>query len=188
MISRPLFTGTFFGHASHLQYARVLNWDFVLTLRLKFALANTQDSVKSNWLLYSGQKGEGYRGSDYIALGIEENFLKLQFDLGTGAAILRSPEPLNLSLPYHSVQLGRHKQEGWIQVDNQVNVSANTQGHLIGLNTYRDLFIGGLNEGEDAFLPDNLSFQNGFQGCIYDVEVKASQYDEFSLLGADLVM
>ncbi|KAJ8020449.1 Protein eyes shut-like [Holothuria leucospilota] len=182
-ISRPLFSGTNLGYSSHLQYARVLNWDFVMTLKLKFALANSNSAVKSNWLLFSGQKGEGYRGSDYLALGIEDGYLKLLFDLGTGAAVLRSPEPLNLSLAFHDLLLGRHEKEGWLKVDDQVNVSATTQGHLIGLNTYRDLFIGGVHPGEQLYLPDNLSFKNGFEGCVYDLEVKAGQYGGFSKVG-----
>ncbi|XP_072042477.1 protein eyes shut homolog isoform X1 [Amphiura filiformis] len=176
-IPKPLYSGIQYGYMSYIRYARVLNWDFMLHLRLKFTLENVNHAITNNLLLYSGQRGS--HGDDYLAVGIENGYLVYTFDLGSGAALLRSPERLNLSRTVHTLDLGRHRKDGWMKVDNQANVSATTQGELIGLNTYRDLFIGGYDIYEINFLPNELDYQDGFMGCIYDVEIKAGTPADF---------
>ena len=58
------------------------------------------------------------------------------------------------------------------QVDDQANVSATTQGQLIGLNAYRDLFVGGYDIYEINFLPDDVDYTDGFRG-LYAFSLKS---------------
>ena len=58
----------------------------------------------------------GAYGDDYLAVGVEDGYLVYTFDLGSGAALLRSPEKLNLSKAFHTLDLGRYRKEGWMKV------------------------------------------------------------------------
>ena len=56
-ITRPSFSGSVSGYMPYVRYARVLNWDFLLTLRLKFTVDDDQSAIRSNLMLFSGQRG-----------------------------------------------------------------------------------------------------------------------------------
>ncbi|XP_071493021.1 uncharacterized protein [Diadema antillarum] len=178
-ITRPSFGGTVAGYMSFVRYARVLNWDFLLTLRLKFTLDADPSATRSNLMLFSGQRGEGSDGDDYLAVGIQDGYVWFHFDVGSGEGVLRTPQPIDLGLPFHTLQIGRHRRDGWMKLDSQVNISAVTQGALIGLNTYRDLYVGGHDTTEIHFLPDVVDYDDSFKGCIYDLEINSGLYGSF---------
>ncbi|KAL4229011.1 hypothetical protein ACF0H5_012049 [Mactra antiquata] len=82
-----------------------------------------------------------------------------------------SSDVIDTSLPQHHVRLGRTKQYGWLQVDNQRNITGRSPGLLTDLNTNSKLYIG------DIDLPlissnDNF-FVNGFIGCVFNLEIKS---------------
>ncbi len=60
--------------------------------------------------------------------------------------------------------IGRDRKEGWLQLDNQRNVSGQTVGGLVGLNVMSELYVGGYQEYNMAGLPGELTFTNSFQG------------------------
>lgn len=179
IITRPSFGGSVSGYMPYIRYARVLNWDFLLTLRLKFSVDMDQSATRSNLMLFSGQRGEGGNGDDFLSVGIQDGYLWFHFDVGSGEAVLRSPQPIDQSLPFHILQLGRYRRDGWMQLDNQVNVSATTQGPLIGLNTYRDLYVGGHDSTQFHLLPEMVDYDESFKGCIYDLEINSGLFGSF---------
>ncbi|XP_035660167.1 protein eyes shut homolog [Branchiostoma floridae] len=185
-ITRPSFTGEHFGYSSYVAYPQVLGLNFFFEVRFSFALANNDSALTSSLMLYTGQANQvpGW-GDDYLALGIENGHVVLTFDLGSGPAYIRSSSPLDLTLPYHTVTLGRESKVGWLSVDSAANVTGESQGDLIGLNLAQgeQLFLGGYDMFQLALMPNTVNFTSGFQGCIYDMEVRTRPSDVWQTVG-----
>ncbi|XP_070534046.1 protein eyes shut homolog [Ptychodera flava] len=183
-VTRPHFSGLQFGYSSFLAYQRDLNLDFLTHMKLKFTLDDTTMSLRSGLMVYSGQRGEGPGfGSDYVALGVQNGYLVWIVDLGSGPAYVWSRTRIDTRLTTHAVEMGHDKQVAWLKLDDQVNVTGRTQGRLVGLNSFSDIFVGGFDVYQLSLLPNNVNFTNGFQGCIFDVEIKAGKFSEFAAPG-----
>ncbi|XP_044531293.1 protein eyes shut homolog [Gracilinanus agilis] len=125
---------------------------------------------------------DGLNGDDFLAVGLRNGCLVYSYNLGSGTANLHS-DPLNLSLGVHVVHLGRSFQTGWLKVDDQKNKSITSPGRLVGLNVFSQFYVGGYNEYTPELLPNESEFQNGFQGCIFDVQVRTRKDYHFRSLG-----
>ncbi|CAH1248216.1 EYS [Branchiostoma lanceolatum] len=185
-VTRPAFTGVHYGYSSYIAYPQVFGLNFFFEVRFSFALANNDSALTSSLMLYTGQANQvpGW-GDDYLALGIENGHVVFTFDLGSDPAYIRSSTPLDLTLPYHTVTLGRESKVGWLSVDNAANVTGEAQGELIGLNLAQgeQVFVGGYDMFQLALMPNTVNFTSGFQGCIYDMEVRTRESDPWQTLG-----
>ncbi|XP_039768240.1 protein eyes shut homolog [Ornithorhynchus anatinus] len=72
---------------------------------------------------------------------------------------------------------------GWLKVDNQKNKSITSPGRLVGLNVFSQFYVGGYSEYTPELLPNGSDFKNGFQGCIFDVQVHTEKNYHFRALG-----
>ncbi|XP_034292564.1 protein eyes shut homolog [Pantherophis guttatus] len=182
-ITSPSFSGTdAFGYTSFLAYSAIPNISLCYEFHLKFQLANHNSSLQDNLLFFTGQKGQGLTGDDFLVLGLRNGSLVYSYNLGSGIATITS-EPLDLTLLIHTVSLGRFLRSGWMKVDNQKNKTITSPGKLTGLNVFSQFYVGGYIEYIPEFLPKGSSFKNGFQGCIFDLQVRAGKDQEFKAPG-----
>ncbi|XP_077875942.1 protein eyes shut homolog isoform X3 [Ictidomys tridecemlineatus] len=182
-ITQPSFGGTdAFGYTSFLAYSRVSDISFSYEFHLKFQLANNHSALQNNLIFYTGQKGHGLNGDDFLAVGLLNGSVVYSYNLGSGIASVRS-EPLDLSLGIHTVRLGRFFQTGWMKVDDHKNKSVVSPGELVGLNVFSQFYVGGYSEYTPDLLPNGADFKNGFQGCIFAIEVRTEKDGHFRGLG-----
>ncbi|XP_064304639.1 protein eyes shut homolog [Phalacrocorax carbo] len=182
-ITQPSFSGTdVFGYTSFLAYSTIPNITFYYEFRLKFQLANHHSALQDNLIFFTGQKGQGLSGDDFLELGLRNGRVVYSYNLGSGTATITS-KPLDLTLNIHVVHLGRYFQKGWLKVDDQKNKTVTSPGRLVGLNVFSQFYLGGFHEYTPELLPKGYRFKDGFQGCIFDVQVRTSMNQEFKSPG-----
>uniref|UniRef100_A0A8C7WP48 Protein eyes shut homolog n=1 Tax=Oryzias sinensis TaxID=183150 RepID=A0A8C7WP48_9TELE len=185
-ISRARFTGSDeFGYTSFVAYSSIPSLSFFYEFKLKFNLANNSSAVRDNLMLFSGLKGQGEHrnnGDDFLILGLRSGRIMHRFNLGSGIATIVS-DRLNYSLNIHTVTFGRSKKIGWLKVDGQRNRVGFSPGPLVGLSVFDQLFVGGYNEYTPELLPLGSRFRDGFQGCIFDVQLRTRRDGKFQDLG-----
>ncbi|KAM8938265.1 protein eyes shut homolog [Lycaon pictus] len=182
-ITEPRFGGTdAFGYTSFLAYSRIPDISFGYEFHLKFQLANNHSALQNNLIFFTGQKGHGLNGDDFLAVGLRNGSVIYTYNLGSGMASISS-DPLDLSLGIHSVRLGRLLQMGWLKVDDHKNKSIISPGRLVGLNVVSQFYVGGYSEYIPDLLPNGADFKNGFQGCIFTMQVRTEKKDHFRGLG-----
>ena len=70
----------------------------------------------------------------------------------------------------HFVHLGRSRQNGWLLLDDQKNVSGRSKGGLVGLNLHSGFYVGGLDFVIKEELPTGMDFVKSFSGeLIYKI-------------------
>ncbi|NXM81367.1 EYS protein, partial [Oenanthe oenanthe] len=182
-ITQPSFSGTdVFGYTSFLAYSTIPNITFYYEFRLKFQLANHHSALQDNLIFFTGQKGQGLNGDDFLELGLRKGRVVYSYNLGSGTATIIS-KPLDLTLSVHVIHLGRNLQKGWLKVDDQKNKTVTSPGRLVGLNVFSQFYLGGYREYTPELLPKGPRFKNGFQGCIFDVQVHSSLNQGFKSPG-----
>ncbi|CAL8366776.1 unnamed protein product, partial [Gadus morhua 'NCC'] len=175
-ITRPRFGGDggALGHTSFLAYSPVPGLSAFYEIRLRFTLANNASATRDNLVLYSGQKGHGDDGDDFLVLGLRNGRVVHKFNLGSGVGAIVS-DRLNSQLHIHSVVFGRSGRTGWLKVDGQRNRSGSSGGALEALNLPPQLYVGGYSEYTPELLPLGARFRLGFQGCIFDVQFRTKR-------------
>uniref|UniRef100_A0ABI7X4T3 Eyes shut homolog n=1 Tax=Felis catus TaxID=9685 RepID=A0ABI7X4T3_FELCA len=182
-ITQPRFSGTdAFGYTSFLAYSRIPDIGFDYEFHLKFQLANNHSALQNNLIFFTGQKGHGLDSDDFLAVGLREGSVVYTYNLGAGTASISS-DPLDLSLGIHTVRLGRFFQMGWLKVDDHKNKSIVSPGRLVGLNVVSQFYVGGYSEYIPDLLPHGADFKNGFQGCIFTIQVRTEKNGHFRSLG-----
>ncbi|CAL8285028.1 unnamed protein product [Arctogadus glacialis] len=175
-ITRPRFGdgGAALGHTSFLAYSPVPGLSAFYEIRLRFTLANNASAMRDNLVLYSGQKGHGDDGDDFLVLGLRNGRVVHKFNLGSGVGAVVS-DRLNSQLHIHSVVLGRSGRTGWLKVDGQRTRTGSSGGALEALNLPPHLYVGGYSEYVPELLPLGARFRLGFQGCIFDVQLRTKR-------------
>ncbi|KAM8777469.1 protein eyes shut homolog [Rhynchonycteris naso] len=182
-ITQPRFSGVdAFGYTSFLAYSRIPDISFDYEFHLKFQLANNHSALQNNLIFFTGQKGHGLDGDDFLAVGLRDGRVMYIYNLGSGVASISS-DPLDLSLGIHTIHLGRFFQMGWLKVDDHKNKSIISPGKLAGLNVFSQFYVGGYNEYTPDLLPNGADFKNGFQGCIFTIQVRTRKHGHFRSLG-----
>ncbi|XP_070440011.1 protein eyes shut homolog [Equus przewalskii] len=182
-ITQPSFSGTdAFGYTSFLAYSRVPDIGFDYEFHVTFQLANNHSALQNNLIFFTGQKGHGRNGDDFLAVGLRDGRVVYSYNLGSGIASVSS-DPLDRSLGIHAVRLGRFLQMGWLKVDDHKNKSIVAPGRLVGLNVFSQFYVGGYSEYTPELLPNGSEFKNGFQGCIFSLRVRTGKNARFRSLG-----
>ncbi|XP_060139526.1 protein eyes shut homolog [Globicephala melas] len=182
-ITQPRLSGMdAFGYTSFLAYSRVPDISYDYEFHLKFQLANNHSAVQDNLLFFTGQKGHGLSGDDFLAVGLRSSRVVYSYNLGSGTASVSS-DPLDLSHGIHTVLLGRSFRSGWLKVDDQQNKSIISPGKLVGLNVFSQFYVGGYSEYTPDLLPNGADFKNSFQGCIFTLQVRTKKNGHFRSLG-----
>ncbi|XP_078729557.1 agrin-like [Lampetra fluviatilis] len=92
-------------------------------------------------IFYNGQKPDG-RG-DFISLAITKGSLEFRYDLGKGAAIIRSATPLMLNI-WHTVTVSRTGRKGFMKINSGSKVLGEAPGNHLSLDLREALFLGGV--------------------------------------------
>ena len=132
------------GHSSYLQYQTPRGAVNQLDLRMEIKFSNDTRSREVGLLFYVGLHDHLSVGSDgdYLALGVVNNRMVLQFNLGSGATNVTS-DPLSFHQEWFTILAGRKGREGYLYVDNQVK-EGRTPPPLEGLNVFGNLYLGGV--------------------------------------------
>nr|XP_046216604.1 protein eyes shut homolog [Oncorhynchus gorbuscha] len=162
-ITRARFSGNDeFGYTSFIAYSSIPSLSVYYEFQLKLTFADRASALKDNLILFSGQKGQGIDGDDFLVLGVRNGRIVHKFNLGSGVGTMVS-DRLNREIDIHTVNFGRSKRTGWLKVDGQRNRTGSSPGHLAGLNAQSQVFVGGYNEYTPELLPLGSRFRNGFQ-------------------------
>ncbi|KPJ03546.1 Basement membrane-specific heparan sulfate proteoglycan core protein [Papilio xuthus] len=160
-ISTPRFSGTSWValHALRGAYKRVR-----LRLRVRPERAR-------GILLLTGEHDD--LSGDYLALLLRNGHLELRFDCGSGAGILRSPEPIRLGR-WNTVSVYRHRWDAWLRLNNGKRVRGRSKG-LFSRMTFREpVWVGGA--GNTTGLQNKLSLSEGLLGCVDFLRINGDTY------------
>ncbi|XP_035256854.1 protein eyes shut homolog [Anguilla anguilla] len=172
-ITRPSFNGTDeFGFTSFMAYPSLPGVSLFYEFQVKLTFSSEDSALRDNLILYSGQKGQGINGDDFLVLGVRSGRIVHRFNLGSGVRTIVSDRIVR-GTGVHTVRFGRSLRTGWLKVDDQKNKTGSSPGQLVGLNVFSQLYVGGYREYTPELLPWGARFQNGFQGCIFDLRFRA---------------
>ncbi|XP_011384341.1 agrin isoform X2 [Pteropus vampyrus] len=124
----------------------------------------------SGLLLYNGQKTDG-RG-DFVSLALRDRHLEFRYDLGKGAAVLRSKEPVALGT-WTRVSLERNGRKGAMRVGDGPRVLGESPVPHTVLNLKEPLYVGGA--PDFSRLARAAAVSSGFDGAIQLVSLKGHQ-------------
>lgn len=155
---------------SYLEYPPPMRGVNSFHVTFQFKVDNSSASWNDSLLVYSAQNKFLGSGDDFFAVGLKNNKVLLQYNLGSGNARIYS-EPLDPDNEWHLVVAGRDGLNGWLYVDNHTRKEGKSDPPLVGLNLFEPLYIGGI--PDPSQLPSVLEFTSGgFHGSIYDAAIK----------------
>ncbi|PVD23328.1 hypothetical protein C0Q70_16596 [Pomacea canaliculata] len=157
----PVRIPRFNGH-SHLEYAGLGRTVLAFTELEAVIKPEAVDGM----VLYNGYTLD--RKGDFLALALRNGFVEFSFDLGTGPARIRSAMPLALN-QWHVIRASRTGLQGVLKVDEQPEVTGQSQGAYTQLTLLENLFIGGHHNFDHTSKHANLS--TSFAGCIQKIVV-----------------
>ncbi|XP_049831472.1 pikachurin-like [Schistocerca gregaria] len=151
----PAFNGS-----SYLRYpglgGSALSWlDLQITLK---------PAAPDGVLLYNGHRADGV--GDFMAVYMTGGHLEFAFDLGTGAATIRSGAPLSLG-QWHEAVVSRTGRLAVLQVDDRPPTQATAPGAFTQMTLPQNLYIGGV-PNFDMVSP-KVKVRTSFVGCIQKV-------------------
>ncbi|XP_078281510.1 basement membrane-specific heparan sulfate proteoglycan core protein [Rhinoraja longicauda] len=121
-------------------------------------------------IIYNGQRKN--TGADFISFSLVGGRPEFRFDVGSGMATIRHPNPISLG-EYHTVVLYRNLTQGSLYVDTNPPVNGSSQGSFRGLDLNEELYIGGYPNF------DNISkvtgSNSGFMGCIRQLIIQGDE-------------
>ncbi|XP_057412484.1 agrin isoform X1 [Balaenoptera acutorostrata] len=128
----------------------------------------------SGLLLYNGQKTDGK--GDFVSLALHDRVLEFRYDLGKGAAVIRSKEPVALGA-WTRVSLERNGRKGAMRVDDGPRVLGESPKsrkvpHTV-LNLKEPLYVGGA--PDFSKLARAAAVPSGFDGAIQLVSLNGRQ-------------
>lgn len=123
-------------------------------------------------ILYNGQNSFGT--GDFISIGLVDSYVEFRFELGGGATIIRSANPIEL-YKWHSININRNKHIGKLKVDKQDIVASSSNKNFVGLDLSQPLYIGAVPSFENV--STSIGFSGGFTGCISRFQFNNQLFD-----------
>ncbi|KAK6175562.1 hypothetical protein SNE40_014001 [Patella caerulea] len=158
---------------SYMSYAPLqnayLDFDVVLSFR---------PEATDGLLLYNGQYKDG--NGDFICFGLNGAYPEFKFDIGSGPAVIRGQQPLEMN-KWHTVQLKRDRKNGTLIVNDQPAYSTVAPGRFQGLDLLENMYLGGV-PNYQAISPSS-GYANGFVGAVSEVQLQGLPLN----LGADAI-
>ncbi|XP_013773558.1 pikachurin-like [Limulus polyphemus] len=170
----------FFNGSSYLEYSGLGSSALSFIELLVVFKPKRPDGV----LFYNGYKIDGT--GDFMAISLVDGFVEFRFDLGTGPAIVRSPEPVEMD-EWHTLFVSRTGRDGSLEVDTQPRVEGMSQGAFTQLSLPLNLYIGGVSDLQDV--AEKARITASFSGCIQKVIInnKPLKLVEDALSGANII-
>ncbi|XP_063372701.1 pikachurin [Cydia amplana] len=122
-------------------------------------------------LLITGEHDD--LSGDYLALVLRNGHVELRFDCGSGAGVLRSPEPVRLG-HWNVISVYRHRWDAWLRLNNGKRVRGRSKG-LFSRMTFREpVWVGGA--GNTTGLQGKLGLSDGLLGCVDFLRINGDTY------------
>uniref|UniRef100_A0A8C7BY28 Basement membrane-specific heparan sulfate proteoglycan core protein n=1 Tax=Neovison vison TaxID=452646 RepID=A0A8C7BY28_NEOVI len=170
-MTTPSMSGT----GSYLALPALTNTHHELRLDVEF-----KPLAPDGILVFSG--GKSGPVEDFVSLAMVGGHLEFRYELGSGLAVLRSPEPLALG-HWHRVSAERLNKDGSLRVNRRPPVLRSSPGKSQGLNLHTRLYLGGVEPS--VRLPPATNVSTHFRGCVGEVSVNGKRLDlTYSFLGS----
>ncbi|XP_029818263.1 agrin [Manacus vitellinus] len=122
-------------------------------------------------IFYNGQKTDGK--GDFVSLALHDGYLEYRYDLGKGAAVLRSKEPVPLNT-WTSVLLERNGRKGVMRINNGERVMGESPKSRKVPHTYLNLkepfYVGGA--PDFSKLARAAAISTSFEGAVQRISIK----------------
>uniref|UniRef100_A0A669DG86 Heparan sulfate proteoglycan 2 n=1 Tax=Oreochromis niloticus TaxID=8128 RepID=A0A669DG86_ORENI len=155
LVTTPLFDGV----ESYIAYPPLTNIHDDLRVELEF-----KPVQRDGLMFFCG--GKKMKVEDFVAISMVKGHVEFRYELGTGQAILVSPEPVSLG-QWHRVVAERNMRDGHLRVDQGPVERKTSPGKAQGLNIQTLMYIGGVPNMDILPKPANVS--DMFEGCIGEV-------------------
>ncbi|XP_076597098.1 basement membrane-specific heparan sulfate proteoglycan core protein isoform X2 [Chaetodon auriga] len=163
LVTTPLFDGD----ESYIAYPPLTNIHDDLRVELEF-----KPLERDGLMFFCG--GKKMKVEDFVAISMVEGHVEFRYELGTGQAILLSPEPVSLG-QWHRVVAERNKRAGHLRVDQGPVERKTSPGKAQGLNIHTPMYLGGVPLMDILPKPANVSEM--FEGCIGEVSINNKKVD-----------
>uniref|UniRef100_A0A3B4XVX7 Heparan sulfate proteoglycan 2 n=1 Tax=Seriola lalandi dorsalis TaxID=1841481 RepID=A0A3B4XVX7_SERLL len=150
---------------SYLTLPTIKNAYKAFSIKINFRPDNVDGMI-----LYNGQRRT--TGADFISLGLVGGRLEFRFDVGSGMASIRDPNPIKLG-EFHTVELYRNHTLGYIIVDGGEPINGSSQGKFQGLDLNEELHVGGY--PNYTLLAKTAGIKTGFVGCIRQLVIQGEE-------------
>uniref|UniRef100_F6ZH17 Agrin n=1 Tax=Ciona intestinalis TaxID=7719 RepID=F6ZH17_CIOIN len=117
-------------------------------------------------IFYNGQKKSGK--GDFVSLNLKNGFLEFKYNLGQGAANIRSANPVSLN-EWHIVVLSRAMRTGDLSLDNFDPVYGTSPSQHSFLDLKQPMYVGGFPDGV-KFNPE-AGVTTGLSGALQKFQV-----------------
>uniref|UniRef100_A0A8C4GKG4 Heparan sulfate proteoglycan 2 n=1 Tax=Dicentrarchus labrax TaxID=13489 RepID=A0A8C4GKG4_DICLA len=151
--------------SSYLTLPTIKNAYKAFSIKINFRPDNGDGMI-----LYNGQRRT--TGADFISLGLVGGRLEFRFDVGSGMATIRDPNPVKLG-EFHTVELYRNHTLGYIIVDGGEPINGSSQGKFQGLDLNEELHVGGY--PNFTVLAKTAGIKTGFVGCIRQLVIQGDE-------------
>ncbi|CAD7079574.1 unnamed protein product [Hermetia illucens] len=175
-VALPSFSGSVNGLSSFVAYTVPIPLEYSIELSFKI-LPQTMSQI--SLLAFLGQSGYHDEKSDHLAVSFIQGYIMLTWNLGGGPRRIFTQKPIDFRLdaprvPYE-IKVGRIGRQAWLSVDGKFNITGRSPGSVTRMDVMPILYLGGHEIANFNTLPHDLPLHSGFQGCIYDVQLKAGQ-------------
>ncbi|XP_037819163.1 LOW QUALITY PROTEIN: protein eyes shut-like [Lucilia sericata] len=175
-VALPSFSGSVNGLSSFVAYTVPIPLEYSMELSFKI-LPQTMSQIAL--LAFLGQPGYHDEKSDHLAISFIQGYIMLTWNLGAGPRRIFTQKPIDFRLdaprvPYE-IKVGRIGRQAWLSVDGKFNITGRSPGSVSRMDVMPILYLGGHEMANFNTLPHDLPLHSGFQGCIYDVHLKAGQ-------------
>nr|XP_033484843.1 basement membrane-specific heparan sulfate proteoglycan core protein isoform X12 [Epinephelus lanceolatus] len=156
---------------SYLTLPTIKNAYKAFSIKINFRPDNVDGLILyAGMILYNGQRRT--TGADFISLGLVGGRLEFRFDVGSGMATIRDPNPVKLG-EFHTVELYRNHTLGYIIVDGGEPINGSSQGKFQGLDLNEELHVGGY--PNYTLLAKTAGIKSGFVGCIRQLVIQGEE-------------
>ncbi|XP_067329099.1 agrin isoform X4 [Anolis sagrei] len=125
----------------------------------------------SGMIFYNGQKTDGK--GDFISLSLHDGYLEYRYDLGKGAAVIKSKEPIPLNT-WTSVLLERNARKGVMRINSGERIMGESPKSRklphTSLNLKEPLYVGGA--PDFSKLARAAAMSTSFDGAIQKISIK----------------
>ncbi|MEE6485059.1 hypothetical protein FKM82_014154, partial [Ascaphus truei] len=124
-------------------------------------------SSPSGLIFYNGQKTDGK--GDFVSLALHNGHLEYRYDLGKGAALIKSKDRIPLN-SWVSVSLERSGRKGLMRINNIEQVTGESPAPHTALNLKEPLYVGGT--PDFSKLARAAAASTSFEGAIQKISIK----------------
>ena len=160
-ITTPVFYGN--SYLSYRMDPSAITDETEISVRVRTALANSTGIA-----MFAAQRLDG-RG-DFLLVGVDNDIVYCQFDLGSGSVVIQSPGSL-LPGVWSSIAITRTANLMTVTLDNNPLASGTSPGSFVGLQVSNTLFVGGVSDVQMRPSAIPMTAWRGFDGCVTDISV-----------------